>query len=141
MSKIVLGLSGGVDSAVCARLLQRAGHEVLGLYLDIGDESARADAVSAAGFLNMELKILDVSEALERNVCAPFTAAYLRGELDDSTRIDSPYIAMETALLSDAIFISQAQHRSVTGEEVRAMSQSVALHRQETPWGVIEYDF
>lgn len=68
-------------------------------------------------------------------------AAYLRGELDDSTRIDSPYIAMETALLSDAIFISQAQHRSVTGEEVRAMSQSVALHRQETPWGVIEYDF
>ncbi len=68
-------------------------------------------------------------------------AAYVRGELDDSTRIDSPYIAMETALLSDAIFISQELNRSVTADEVREMSKSIALHRQETPWGVIEYDF
>ncbi|MCI8922330.1 MAG: Gfo/Idh/MocA family oxidoreductase [Acutalibacter sp.] len=67
--------------------------------------------------------------------------AYLEGELDDSTRIDSPYIAMETALLSDAIFVSQALNRSVTADEVREMSKSIALHKQETPWGVIEYDF
>ena len=33
--KIVLGLSGGVDSAVAARLLQER-YEVTGLYLDIG---------------------------------------------------------------------------------------------------------
>lgn len=68
-------------------------------------------------------------------------AAYLRGDLDDTNRIDSPYIAMETALLSDAIFVSQALNRSVTADEVREMSKSIALHRQETPWGVIEYDF
>lgn len=68
-------------------------------------------------------------------------AAYLRGDLDDTTRIDSPYIAMQTALLSDGIFISQAQHRSVTAEEIKDLSKSIALHSQETPWGVIEYDF
>lgn len=67
--------------------------------------------------------------------------AYVQGELDDSTRIDTPYIAMQTALLSEGVFVSQAQHRSVTAEEIKAMSQSTALHRQETPWGVIEYDF
>ena len=32
--KVVLGFSGGVDSAVSAALLRRAGWEVCGLYLD-----------------------------------------------------------------------------------------------------------
>lgn len=34
--KIVLGLSGGVDSAVAARLLLEQGCDVTGVYLDIG---------------------------------------------------------------------------------------------------------
>ncbi|MGN1141554.1 MAG: Gfo/Idh/MocA family protein [Oliverpabstia sp.] len=68
-------------------------------------------------------------------------AAYVRGDLDDSTRIDSPYLAMQTALLSEGIFISSALGRSVTADEIRAMSVSTAVRRQDTPWGVIEYDF
>ncbi len=35
--KVVLGFSGGVDSAVAAALLRRAGREVVGLYLDNTD--------------------------------------------------------------------------------------------------------
>lgn len=68
-------------------------------------------------------------------------AAYLRGILTDETRIDSPYIAMQTALLSEGIFLSQKLGRSVTAEEIKTMSESTALRRQDTPWGVIEYDF
>ena len=43
--RVVLGLSGGVDSAVAARLLQRDGFEVFGLYLDIGTEDADRKSV------------------------------------------------------------------------------------------------
>ncbi|MCD7807066.1 MAG: Gfo/Idh/MocA family oxidoreductase [Lachnospiraceae bacterium] len=68
-------------------------------------------------------------------------AAYLRGELTDETRIDSPYLAMQTALLSEGIFLSQKLNRSVDAEEIRQLSESTAVRKQETPWGVIEYDF
>ena len=98
MAKIVLGLSGGVDSAVAARLLQREGHEVLGLFLDIGDDTARAGAVSAAEFLGVELRIADVSGPLEKCVCAPFTSSYLRGETPNPCIMCNPAVKFKSLL-------------------------------------------
>lgn len=89
----------------------------------------------------------EFKEAVANPAIAPFNdnqlmwASYVRGELDDSTRIDSPYIALQTALLSEGIFISSELGRSVTADEIKAMSKSTAVRKQETPWGVIEYDF
>ena len=96
MEKLVLGLSGGVDSAVAARLLQRAGYEVHGLYLDIGSAQARQDAEDTAKFLGVELKVLPVAQDLEEKVCAPFRDAYLRGETPNPCIMCNPSVKFQS---------------------------------------------
>ena len=98
MSKVLLGLSGGVDSAVSARLLQEQGHDVRGLYLDIGTESARADAVKTAEMLGVELDIMDISALLEARVCAPFVESYLRGETPNPCIMCNPSVKFKCML-------------------------------------------
>lgn len=98
MSKVILGLSGGVDSAVAARLLQKEGYEVRGLYLDIGSPEARADAVATAKFLGVELDILDISEELENKVCRPFLESYLRGETPNPCIMCNPAVKFASLL-------------------------------------------
>ena len=101
---VVLGLSGGVDSAVTARLLQRAGYAVHGLYLDIGAESARRDAVDTAAFLGVDLKVDSIDAELEREVCAPFLAAYLRGETPNPCILCNPAVKFKRLIAhADAV--------------------------------------
>ena len=90
MSKVVLGFSGGVDSAVSAVLLQKAGFTVHGLYLDNTSEQARWEAVDAAERMGVELRVVDVHEALEERVCRPFAACYLRGETPNPCVLCNP---------------------------------------------------
>ena len=69
--KIVLGLSGGVDSAVAARLLQER-YEVTGLYLDIGlGGTGAADAAAVAERLGIPFETADIRAELEREVWPP----------------------------------------------------------------------
>ena len=65
---------------------------------------------------------------------------YLTGELEEAQRYPTPEIALQASLLVDGIFISQQEGRSVTAEEIKERSVSQAMWRQETPWGVFEYE-
>ena len=96
--KIVLGFSGGVDSAVCAKLLTQQGHEVHGLYLDNAGAEALADAVGAADYLGIPLTVLDVKRELEEKVCRPFTEAYLRGETPNPCVLCNPAMKFKNLL-------------------------------------------
>lgn len=119
MKKVVLGFSGGVDSAVCAQLLKNAGYEVHGLYLDNAGGDSRADAIMTAGFIGIPLTIRDVHSELERLVCAPFAEAYLRGETPNPCIMCNPDLKFKALLeLADDI---DAEHIA-TGHYARAES-------------------
>jgi tRNA-uridine 2-sulfurtransferase len=87
--KIVVGLSGGVDSAVAALLLRRAGHDVVGLFMknweeDDGDEycSTRedlVDAVSVAERIGIEIDAVNFAAEYRDRVFATFLAEYRAG--------------------------------------------------------------
>lgn len=98
MTKVVLGLSGGVDSSVSAALLREQGYEVCGLYMDISGEKARRDAEAAAAGLGIPLRVLDVSPELETNVKSPFAAAYLRGETPNPCILCNPSVKFPALL-------------------------------------------
>ena len=65
---------------------------------------------------------------------------YLTGALTDETRYDTPTIALNTSLLSEGIILSDQRGTPVTAREIRALSRSTAMWRQETPWGVFDYE-
>ena len=65
MKTVILGFSGGVDSAVCAVLLRKCGYDVKGIYLDNTDEAARKSAEDAAAFIGIPLTVIDVRQELE----------------------------------------------------------------------------
>ena len=66
--------------------------------------------------------------------------SYLVGDLTDETRYDTPLIGMNVSLLCDGVIMSSELGRAVTADEIKANSKSLAIWKQETPWGVFDYD-
>lgn len=95
---VILGLSGGVDSAVAARLLREMGHRVHGLYLDIGLPGGREEAEAAAESLGIPLAVRDIRAELEERVCEPFAAAYCRGETPNPCILCNPTVKFRALL-------------------------------------------
>lgn len=91
MEKIVLGLSGGVDSAVTAALLMNMGYGVHGVYLDIGaGEEAAARALAAE--LGCSFESVSVEQQLTSCVKLPFAEGYLRGETPNPCVMCNPLV-------------------------------------------------
>src|SRR2546427_6705550 len=87
--KVVVGMSGGVDSAVAALLLKRAGYDVVGLFMkswedddDAEDCSTREDlidAAAAADVIGIELEAVNFSAEYKDRVFADFLREYAAG--------------------------------------------------------------
>ncbi|QDQ26324.1 tRNA 2-thiouridine(34) synthase MnmA [Chitinimonas arctica] len=88
-SRIVVGLSGGVDSSVTAWLLREQGHDVVGVFMqnweDDNDdafcsikEDAR-DAIAVADLLGIDIELVNFAKEYKDRVFAYFLAEYQAG--------------------------------------------------------------
>ncbi len=66
--------------------------------------------------------------------------SYLVGDLTDETRYDTPLIGLNASLLCEGVVLSSKLGRSVTADEIKELSNSTAIWKQETPWGIFDYD-
>jgi tRNA-specific 2-thiouridylase len=87
--RVVVGMSGGVDSSVAAWLLKEQGHEVVGLFMknwedDDDDEYCTSrqdliDAVSVADLLGIEIEAVNFSSEYKDRVFSNFLSEYEAG--------------------------------------------------------------
>ncbi len=91
MARIVVGISGGVDSSVAAHILKEQGHEVIGLFMinwhdttgtlegDCAWHDDRVFAELVAKRLDIALHVVDLSEHYRQRVVEYMFAEYERG--------------------------------------------------------------
>ena len=95
--RVVVGLSGGVDSAVSAHLLKQQGHEVIGIFMKNWEDDDRPaggpgdddgyctsrqdflDAASVADVLGIEIEHVNFAADYKDRVFADFLREYQAG--------------------------------------------------------------
>ena len=111
--KVVLGMSGGVDSSLAAALLLEQGYEVIGVTMqiwqpdqpDLGEEhggccslSAVDDARRVANTLGIPYYVMNFRELFEEKVIDYFTKEYLEGKTPNPCIACNRYIKFEAFL-------------------------------------------
>jgi tRNA-uridine 2-sulfurtransferase len=83
--KVMVGMSGGIDSSVTAYMLQKNGYEVEGVYLKLHNrtdgyhEKNLGYIEDVAKFLNIKYHILDLADEFSKEVYDYFVDSYLEG--------------------------------------------------------------
>ena len=119
MARVIVGMSGGVDSSVTAALLKQAGHDVVGVTLNVWPdlpnmpEIQREDACCALGAvedarrvadtLDIPYYVLNFREVFEDKVIKDFVQTYASG------RTPNPCIRCNQFIKFDALLVKARQ--------------------------------
>ncbi len=150
-SRVVLAMSGGVDSSVAAHLLRRQGHEVIGLFMrtgvvDEGPEAAltktccssrdAADARRVADLLDIPFYVLDFAADFGR-IMDYFADEYLQGRTPNPCVVCNTWLkfgklwAYGQQLQAD--FIATGHYaRIVTGGGQTELHRAVDLEKDQS---------
>ena len=78
--KVLLGMSGGVDSSVSALLLQEQGYEVIGVTMQLLDKEnieSINDAKKVCQKLGIEHHVVDLKKVFKERVIENFISTYM----------------------------------------------------------------
>ncbi len=129
MSKVIVGMSGGVDSAVTAYLLKLAGYDVIGVTLRVwtsadGKESRCCeidDARRVAWHLEMPYYVVNCVADFKKMITDPFIEAYLNGVTPNPCVLCNRYIKWDKMLESAKVFgadlIATGHYATVTRKD------------------------
>ena len=137
-TKVLLGLSGGVDSTAAALLLKEKGFKVTGFYFDVTgeNEQGRDDARKVAEQLGIELICADVSAEFGEKVIGNFCSEYLCGRTPNPCVVCNPNIKfkklIETADSIGAYYIATGHYcRLYRNDETGACYVSRAANEKK----------
>ena len=102
-NRIVVAMSGGVDSAAAALILRRGGFDPCGVVIRFSEASSScvAAAKKACDTLGMPLEVVDARAEFERGVVAPFCDAYCAARTPNPCVVCNPRVKFK-ALISAA---------------------------------------
>lgn len=117
--RVIVGMSGGVDSAVCAYLLKKQGYEVIGLFMRNWDSMANndilgnkenanslicpqeqdyLDALKAAKILDIKLERIDFIDEYWKYVFKNFLEEYSKGRTPNPDILCNKFIKFDKML-------------------------------------------
>ncbi|MEE3326994.1 MAG: tRNA 2-thiouridine(34) synthase MnmA [Myxococcota bacterium] len=142
----VVAMSGGVDSSVAAALLVEAGHEVVGVTLNLAGDSSRCcslddveDARRVAEGLGIRFFVANYTERFNKEVVADFADSYLKGRtpipcVACNKRFKFDYL-MERASAFDAEHVATGHYARITTDPVtgaKALRRPRDLRKDQT---------
>lgn len=96
--KVLLGMSGGVDSSVAAYLLQKQGFDVIGVTLQMWDEkdlNTANEAKSVCKILNIEHHTFNVQKNFKKYVVNYFISEYESGKTPNPCVVCNRYVKFQ----------------------------------------------
>ena len=122
--RIVLGLSGGVDSSTSACMLKENGFEVIGVTLVVSNEQRESqdlkDAISLGKELNIEHIVLDIVDEFNEKIVKYFIDEYSKGMTPSPCVVCDEIIKIkkliEIANLKEAYYIATGHYCEISKE-------------------------